>query len=136
MQWKRIRLGTTRLWVSSLALFSGLRIRGLWHRSQTWIGSGIAVAVAQASGCSPDSTPSCRCNPKCCGCSPKKTKKKKKSLIAVKIIGQASLTTFTILVYKIQVNIELFHPQVNLSQLSQQQPKCLTLQNSFLLLYH
>jgi len=47
-QWKRIQLGTMRLQVWSLASLSGLRIwccRELWCRSQTWIGSGIAVAV-------------------------------------------------------------------------------------------
>ena len=38
---KRIRLGTTRLWVQSLALLSGLRIQRcyeLWCRLQTWLG--------------------------------------------------------------------------------------------------
>ena len=36
-----------RLWVQSLASLSGLRIWRcceLWYRSQTWLGSGIAVA--------------------------------------------------------------------------------------------
>ena len=32
--------------VPSLALLSGLRCYELWYRSQTWLGSGIAVAVA------------------------------------------------------------------------------------------
>ena len=47
-QWKRIQLGTTRLWVQSLASLSGLRI---WHCCelqcglQTWPGSGVAAAV-------------------------------------------------------------------------------------------
>ena len=47
-QQKRIQLGTLRLWVRSLALLSGLRIlhwRELWGRSQTGLGSGVAVAV-------------------------------------------------------------------------------------------
>ena len=47
-QWKRIPLGTMRLQVQSLALFSGLRIRRhrkLWCRSKTWLGSFVAVAV-------------------------------------------------------------------------------------------
>ena len=47
-QWKRIQLVPMRLWVPSLALFSGLRIPcccELWCRSQMWLGSGIAVAV-------------------------------------------------------------------------------------------
>ena len=48
-QWKQIRLGTMRLWVGSLASLSGLRIRccrELWCRSQTLLGSCIAVALA------------------------------------------------------------------------------------------
>ena len=46
-----------RMWVHSLATFSGLKIRHcheLW--SQMWLGSGIAVAVNDS--CSYDSTPS------------------------------------------------------------------------------
>ena len=46
-QRKPIRLGTMRLWVQSLALLSGLRIRRcreLWCRSQMQLGS-VAVAV-------------------------------------------------------------------------------------------
>ena len=42
VQWKRIQLGTMRLQVQSLALLSGLRIR--WCRSQTWLGSSVAVS--------------------------------------------------------------------------------------------
>ena len=47
-QWKWIWLGTKRLRVQSLASLSGLRIRcccELWCRSQTQLGSGIAVAL-------------------------------------------------------------------------------------------
>ena len=50
-QLKRIQLGTVRLWVQSLVSLSGLRIRHhheLWYRSQTRLGSGVAVAVAVA----------------------------------------------------------------------------------------
>ena len=50
-----------RTWVWFLALLSGLRIwccHELWWRSQTRFGSGVAVALAQASSCSSDSTPS------------------------------------------------------------------------------
>jgi len=50
-----------RLWVQSLALLSGLRIRRcheLCYRLQTWLRSCIAVAVAKASGYSSDLTPS------------------------------------------------------------------------------
>ena len=46
VQWERIRL---RLRVLSLASLSGLRIwhcHELWGRSQTQLGSGVAVAVA------------------------------------------------------------------------------------------
>ena len=46
---KRMRLGTMRLWVRSLASLNGLRTRRcheLWCRSQTRLGSGVAVALA------------------------------------------------------------------------------------------
>ena len=48
-QWKRISLGTMRLWVQSLALLSGLRI---WHCHELWcslqmrLRSGVAMALA------------------------------------------------------------------------------------------
>ena len=56
-QWKRIRLGTMRLWVQSLALLSWLRIRcccELWCRSQTRLRSGVAMVLVKASGNSSD----------------------------------------------------------------------------------
>ena len=59
-QWIGIQLGTMKLRVRSLALLSGLRIlhcHGLWCSLKTWLGSGIAVAVAWASGCGSDATP-------------------------------------------------------------------------------
>ena len=77
-QRKRIQLGTMRLQVQSLALFSGLRIWGcheLWYRSQTRPGSG--VAVAQAGGYSSDQTSSLGTSI-CHRCSRKETKDKKK----------------------------------------------------------
>ena len=81
-QQKRNRLGTTRLQIHrSLASISGLRIQccsELWRRSQTWLGSGVAVAVASASSCSSKSTPSLGTSI-CHKCGPKKAKKKKKS---------------------------------------------------------
>ena len=49
VQRKRIRLGTMKLRVPSLASHSGLRIRHcreLWCRLQMPLGSGITVAVA------------------------------------------------------------------------------------------
>ena len=56
-QWKRIRLGTKRLPVRSLASLSGLRIWWcceLWCRSQKWLTS--CVAVVSAGDCSADFT--------------------------------------------------------------------------------
>ena len=52
-QWKWIWLASMRTKVWSLASLSGLGIqhcRVLWCRTQTWLGSGVAVAVAQAGG--------------------------------------------------------------------------------------
>ena len=68
-----------------LGLLSGVRIRRchkLWCRSQTQLGSYVAVAVAQAGGSS-DQTPS----PKttiCLGSSPRKEKKKKTGKIVLR----------------------------------------------------
>ena len=48
-QWLMNPTGTMRLQVESLAYLSGLRIqrcRDLWCRSQTWLGSCVAVALA------------------------------------------------------------------------------------------
>ena len=81
-QWKQIWLGTMRLWVQSLASFSGLRIwqcHELWCTSQMWPRSGVTVAVAVSSSCSSDSTPSLGTSI-CCGFSPKKEKKKKSQI--------------------------------------------------------
>ena len=75
-QGKQIRLGTWRLWVRPLALLSGLRIWHcceLWCRWQTWLESGIAVAVVEAGSCSSDWTPSLGTSI-CHGCGPKKQK--------------------------------------------------------------
>ena len=50
-QRKRIQLISMTMWVPSLALLSGLRIRcccELWCRSQTQLGSSVAVAVVWA----------------------------------------------------------------------------------------
>ena len=47
-QQKQIQLGTTRLWVQSLASLSGLKIlhcHELLCRWQMWLGSCVAVAV-------------------------------------------------------------------------------------------
>ena len=74
------------LWARSLALLSGLRIQHcheLCCRLQTWLGSGIAVAVVQAGSCSFYSAPSPGTSI-CCGCSPKKQKIKIKIKIKKK----------------------------------------------------
>ena len=73
-QWWWTPLVSMRMQVLYLAPLSGLRI---WHcsefphRSQTWLWFGIAGAVAQASSCSSNSTPSLG-NSICYGCSHKK----------------------------------------------------------------
>ena len=76
---KHIQLGTMRLRVQSLTSLTRLRIphcHELWCGSQMRLRSGIAVAVAQASCCSSNQTPSLGTST-CCECGPKKQKKKK-----------------------------------------------------------
>ena len=49
-----------RMWAQSLALLSRLRIwhcHDLWYRSQMWLGSCLAVAVAVAGSYSSNLTP-------------------------------------------------------------------------------
>ena len=69
----RTRLVSTRMQVRPPASLSGLRIQrchAMWHTLLMQLGSGVAVAVAEPSSCSSDSTPSpgtfiChRCRPK------------------------------------------------------------------------
>ena len=65
-----------RMQVRSLASLSGLRILHcceLWCRSQTQLGSGVAVAVTSAGNYSSNSTPRLGIFI-CHGCGPKKTK--------------------------------------------------------------
>ena len=72
-----------RLRVGSLASLSGLRIRRhreLWCRSQTRLGSGVAVAVVSAVSCSSGSAPSLGTS-LCCRWDPKKSKKKETFLV-------------------------------------------------------
>ena len=63
-QEEQTRLVFRRMWVLSLALLGGLRIQHcceLWYRSQTWLGSNVAVTVvwaASCSSCNSNSTPS------------------------------------------------------------------------------
>ena len=66
-----------RMQVQSLASVSGLRIwhcGELWCRSQTWLRSHVAVALAQAGGYSSNSTPS-QGNSMCRGSGPRKGKR-------------------------------------------------------------
>ena len=96
-QQKRIQLGTTRLRVWSLASLSGLRIwccRELWSRSQTWLRSGIAVALAGSN--SSDLTLACWTSI-CHRCGPKKTKedKKEKENRANKTFGDIAKAVLT-----------------------------------------
>ena len=68
-----------RLWVQSLALLSRLRIRHCcepWYKSQMWLESGVAVAVAVTGSYSSDSTPSLGTSI-CHGSGPRKGKKTK-----------------------------------------------------------
>ena len=63
VQWLMNPRGTMRLRVQSLSLLSGLTIRNcheLWCRSQTQLGSRVAVALGQASCYSSYQTPSLR----------------------------------------------------------------------------
>ena len=81
VQWLMNQLVSMRTRVRSLAMLSGLRIqccRDLWCRSQTWLRSGIAVAMAVASSCSSNLTSRLVQTSRCRGCGPKKKIKKKK----------------------------------------------------------
>ena len=85
--------------VQSLASLSGLGI--LWHRMQTRLRSGIALAVAQAGSCSSDSTPSlgtyicCRCSPKMTP--PHQKKKKEREREEKKVANVVDNSLFLIL---------------------------------------
>ena len=77
-QWKRIRLVSMRLQVRFLASLSGSGIgpcHELWCRSQTWLRSSVAMAVAWGGSCSSDETPSLGTFI-CHGCGFKKKSKK------------------------------------------------------------
>ena len=76
-QWEQTRVVSERTQVRSLVSLSRLRIRHcceLWCRSQTQLGSGVAVAVAGS--CGSGLTPSLET---CVllGCGPKKTKRER-----------------------------------------------------------
>ena len=103
-QQKRAQLVSIKMWVRSLASLRESRIqhcRELWWRSQTWLGSGGAVAVAQASSCSSNSAPSWE-PPYAAGVARKRKKRKKKSSLrspsiscAFKVSGGNSHTLVT-----------------------------------------
>ena len=87
-------MATMRLWVRPLALLRGLRIRPcceLWCRSQTRLGSGVAVAVVEAGSCSSDSAPSLGTSI-CCGSGPKEQNKQTKNQ-KIKFTFQRALAT-------------------------------------------
>ena len=77
--------------VRSLASLSGSgtrRCHVLWCRSQTQLGSRVAVAVAKAASCSSDLTPSLGTS-MCHRCGPKKEKKRKeRGKIGVPTVSQ------------------------------------------------
>ena len=80
-QWKRIQLGTMRLWVRSLASLSGLRMQRcheLWCRSQMLLRSGVAVALVWAGSNSSDWTPMDWGPPHAMGAALKRQKDQKK----------------------------------------------------------
>ena len=80
ISWSITRLVSMRMGVQSLTLISRLRICHCCKeqcRSQTWLGSWLAVAVVKASSCSSDLTPSLGTSI-CHKFSPKKKKRKKK----------------------------------------------------------
>ena len=70
-------LVSMRMWVQSPVSLSGLRIpccHELRCRSQTQLGSSVAVAMVWTGSCSSDSTPALGTSI-CCECSPEKTEK-------------------------------------------------------------
>ena len=89
------QLVSMRTWIQPLASLSGLRILcspELWCRLQTWLRSGVAVAVVEAGNCNSDSTPSLGTSI-CHRCGPEKTKQKTKNKTPN---GQKNLSVFEI----------------------------------------
>ena len=88
-QWKRTRLVSMRMWVQSLASFTGSRIQHcceVWCRLQMQLRSCVAVVVAKANSCSSNLTTSLGMSIYCT-CGPKKPKKKVKYYLDHEIIG-------------------------------------------------
>ena len=99
---KRIRLGTLRFRVRSLASPSGLRNRcchELWCSSQMRLGSCISVAVVEAGSCSSDSIPSLGTSI-CCECGLEKKKRQKQteevSRISLKICAKLEVQSYSL----------------------------------------
>ena len=87
VQRKWIQLVSTRMQFGSLALLHGSAIWGcceMWCRSQTQLGSCIAVAMVQAGSWSSDLTPTLATSI-CHGCGPKKKQKRNKKRTFKKI---------------------------------------------------
>ena len=85
VQRKLIQLVTRRVWVRSLASFSGLRIQHcheLWCRQKTQLRFCVPAAVMQTSSCSSDSTPNLGTSI-CHGCSPKKNRARERMCVGV-----------------------------------------------------
>ena len=107
-QWKWIQLGIMRMQVRSLASISGFRIRccrELWCTLQMRLRSCIAVAVVQASSYGFNSTPILG-NSICFGCSPNKSKKKKKKIALFLLFPPLTMISGTPL---IEFNIFFHH---------------------------
>ena len=96
-QQKLICLASMRTWVRSLASISGLRIphcHELWCRSQTRLGSRVAVAVVQDGSYSSDLTPSLGTSI-CHGNGPRKGRKTKNKQTNKNTISEQNLSTLT-----------------------------------------
>ena len=143
-QWKqkRIRLGTMRFQVGSLASLSGLRIQRcheLWWRSKTWLGSGMAVAGSNSS----DSTPSLGMS-MCRECGPKKQRNKTKqkgpdpSIFLNILISQDLASNYsTSTVFLFQMKTELIYNVVPISAIHQSDPVIHTIHSfSYIISHH
>ena len=110
-----------RTQVRSLASLSRLRIQhchGLWCRSQTWLRSGIVVAVAVASSYGSNLTPSPGTSI-CCRCSPKKRQKNKQNKTKQKTSRE------------LEIEVYLFHTIKSMSSQTHSQHQNSEIQDPF-----